>query len=144
RPRPLRHRLLALHVLRDLRRGVSLRRPVLEPRVRVLRVPARRPAPRQGAPGRVDAHRPGQRGLRGRVGAESEEDPPMIATLLLAADLNVAQNIAFAIIAVVIIAAALRVVTTNNVVHAALYLVLVLAGVGGLYFILGAEFVGTT
>ena len=68
----------------------------------------------------------------------------MIATLLLAAELNVAQNIAFGIIAVVIIAAALRVVTTNNVVHAALYLVLVLAGVGGLYFILGAEFVGTT
>ena len=63
---------------------------------------------------------------------------------LLAVDLNVAQNIAFAIIALVIIASALRVVTTNNVVHAALYLVMVLAGVGGLYFILGAEFVGTT
>ena len=65
-------------------------------------------------------------------------------TTLLAVDLNVAQNIAFGIIALVIVAAALRVVTTNNVVHAALYLVLVLAGVGGLYFILGAEFVGTT
>lgn len=65
-------------------------------------------------------------------------------TTLLAVDLNVAQNIAFGIIALVIVASALRVVTTNNVVHAALYLVLVLAGVGGLYFILGAEFVGTT
>ncbi|MCB1013722.1 MAG: NADH-quinone oxidoreductase subunit J [Acidimicrobiales bacterium] len=65
-------------------------------------------------------------------------------TTLLAADLNVAQNIAFGIIALVIVASALRVVTTNNVVHAALYLVLVLAGVAGLYFILGAEFVGTT
>ena len=63
---------------------------------------------------------------------------------ILAVDLNVAQNIAFGIIALVIVASALRVVTTNNVVHAALYLVLVLAGVGGLYFILGAEFVGTT
>ena len=64
--------------------------------------------------------------------------------MILAADLLVAQNIAFGVIALVIIASALRVVTTNNVVHAALYLVLVLAGVGGLYFILGAEFVGTT
>ena len=67
---------------------------------------------------------------------------PMLT--LLAVDLNVAQNIAFGVIALVIIASALRVVTTNNVVHAALYLVMVLAGVGGLYFILGAEFVGTT
>ena len=48
RPRPLRHRLRALHVLRHLRRGVPVRRPVLEPRVRVLRAPHRRPAPRQG------------------------------------------------------------------------------------------------
>lgn len=64
--------------------------------------------------------------------------------MIVAADLLVTQNIAFGIIALVIVAAALRVVTTNNVVHAALYLVLVLAGVGGLYFILGAEFVGTT
>jgi hypothetical protein len=31
RARPLRHRLRALHVLRDLRRGVPVRRPVLEP-----------------------------------------------------------------------------------------------------------------
>lgn len=68
----------------------------------------------------------------------------MSAPLILAADLLVAQNIAFGLIALVIVASALRVVTTNNVVHAALYLVLVLAGVGGLYFILGAEFVGTT
>ena len=40
RARPLRHRLRALHVLRDLRRGVPVRRAVLEPRVRVLRVAA--------------------------------------------------------------------------------------------------------
>jgi len=66
-----------------------------------------------------------------------------MSNVVLAADLLVAQNIAFGLIALVIIGAALRVVTTNDVVHAALYLVLVLAGVGGLYFILGAEFVGT-
>ena len=40
--------------------------------------------------------------------------------------------------------AALRVVTTKNIVHAALYLVLVLAGVAGLYILLAAEFVAIT
>ena len=39
----------ALHVLRDLRRGVPVRRALLEPGVRVLRAPHRRAAPRQGA-----------------------------------------------------------------------------------------------
>src|SRR5688572_8223605 len=63
---------------------------------------------------------------------------------MFAAELLVAQNVAFGMIAVVVLASAVRVVTTKNVVHAALYLILVLAGVGGLYFILGAEFVGTT
>ena len=38
------------------------------------------------------------------------------------------------------IIAALRVVTTKNVVHAALYLVVVLAGAGALYILLAAEF----
>ncbi len=37
RARPLRDRLLAVHVLRDLRRRVPLRRAALEPRVRVRR-----------------------------------------------------------------------------------------------------------
>ena len=46
------------------------------------------------------------------------------------ADVNVAENIAFGVIAAVMIFGALRVVTTNNVVHAALWLVVVLAGVG--------------
>ena len=36
------------------------------------------------------------------------------------------------------------VVTTRNVVHAALWLVVVLAGVAGQFIILGAEFVGVT
>ena len=55
----------------------------------------------------------------------------------------VAENIAFGIIAAAIVLAALRVVTTRNIVHAALYLIIVLAGVAAQYFLLGAEFVGT-
>ena len=56
----------------------------------------------------------------------------------------VAQNIAFGLIAAVVVISAFRVVTTSNVVHAALYLVGVLAGIGGLYILLAAEFVATT
>ncbi|MGQ0615681.1 MAG: NADH-quinone oxidoreductase subunit J family protein [Acidimicrobiia bacterium] len=56
----------------------------------------------------------------------------------------VAQNITFGIIAAVITFGALRVVTTRNVVHAALYLIAVLAGVGAAFLLLGAEFVGVT
>ena len=55
-------------------------------------------------------------------------------------DVVVAQNIAFGIIAALMIVAALRVVTTKNVVHAALYLVIVLAGVAAQFLLLGAEF----
>ena len=56
----------------------------------------------------------------------------------------VAQNIAFGIIAFMMIIAALRVVTTKNVVHAALYLVIVLAGVAAQFILVGAEFIGIT
>ncbi|MHB1129451.1 MAG: NADH-quinone oxidoreductase subunit J family protein [Ilumatobacteraceae bacterium] len=56
----------------------------------------------------------------------------------------VAQNIGFTIIAVMMVVGALRVVTTNNVVHAALWLVVVLAGVAAQYLLLGAEFVAVT
>ncbi|HEX2384629.1 MAG TPA: NADH-quinone oxidoreductase subunit J [Acidimicrobiales bacterium] len=56
----------------------------------------------------------------------------------------VAQHITFGIIAAIVIVGALRVVTTNNVVHAALWLVAVLSGVGGSFILLGAEFVGVT
>jgi len=52
----------------------------------------------------------------------------------------IAQNIAFGILAVSAALSALRVVTTKNVVHAALYLVVVLASVGGLFILLFAEF----
>jgi NADH-quinone oxidoreductase subunit J len=53
----------------------------------------------------------------------------------------VAQNVAFTILALATTVAALRVVTSRNVVHAALYLVVVLASVGALYVLLAAEFV---
>jgi NADH-quinone oxidoreductase subunit J len=53
----------------------------------------------------------------------------------------IAQNIAFGILAAAAILAAIRVVTTTNVVHAALYLVVVLASVGAQYVLLAAEFV---
>ena len=56
----------------------------------------------------------------------------------------VAQNVFFYLIAAVIVIAALRVVTTDNVLHAALYLVVVLAGVAAQFLLLGAEFVGVT
>lgn len=53
----------------------------------------------------------------------------------------VAQNLFFYAIAAVITYSAFRVVTSQNVVHAALYLVAVLAGVGAQYILLTAEFV---
>jgi len=49
--------------------------------------------------------------------------------------LMVAENIAFYLIAAVMVGAALRVVTTKDIVHAALYLVLVLSGVAALYIL---------
>ena len=63
---------------------------------------------------------------------------------MIAADLFVAQNIGFAIIAAIMVIGALRVVTTSNVVHAALWLVVVLAGAAAQYVLLAAEFVAIT
>ncbi len=56
----------------------------------------------------------------------------------------VAQNIFFGILAAIVAISALRMVTTRNIVHAALYLVAVLAGLGALYVLLTAEFVAAT
>jgi NADH-quinone oxidoreductase subunit J len=56
----------------------------------------------------------------------------------------VAQNLFFYAFAAVIIFSAFRVVTTNNVVHAALYLVSVLSSVAALYVMLAAEFVAAS
>lgn len=53
-----------------------------------------------------------------------------------------AQNVAFGIIAVVMAVAAIGVVTMKNIVHAALALVVVLAGVAAQYIVLQAEFLG--
>jgi len=58
--------------------------------------------------------------------------------------LLVAQNIAFYVIAALIVFGAIRVVTCKNLVHAALWLVLVLAGVAAQYILLAAEFVAIT
>jgi len=58
--------------------------------------------------------------------------------------INVAQTVGFGIIAAVMVVSALRVVTTRNVVHAAMWLVLVLAGAAAQYILLAAEFVAVT
>lgn len=60
------------------------------------------------------------------------------------AEMLVAQNVAFYIIAVMMVIAAIRVVTTRNVVHAALWLIVVLGGAGAQYILLAAEFVAIT
>ena len=62
----------------------------------------------------------------------------------VADDVNVAQNVAFVIIAVPMVLAALLVVTTKNVVHAALWLVVVLGGIAAQYILAAAEFVAVS
>ena len=68
----------------------------------------------------------------------------LLAAVSADSDLYVAQNVFFAVIAITMIFAAFRVVTTANVVHAALWLVVVLAGVAVQFLFLGAEFVAVT
>lgn len=63
---------------------------------------------------------------------------------MLATDMLIAQNVGFYIIAAIMVIGALRVVTTRNVVHAALWLVVVLAGAAAQYVLLAAEFVAIT
>jgi NADH-quinone oxidoreductase subunit J len=50
------------------------------------------------------------------------------------------QNIAFGVVAAAMVVGAIRVVTAKNVVHAALYLVVVLAGVAAQFILLASEF----
>jgi NADH-quinone oxidoreductase subunit J len=64
--------------------------------------------------------------------------------MLLASELNRIENVGFAIIAAMMIAAAINVVRSNNVVHAALSLVAVMAGAAAQYLLLAAEFVAVT
>jgi NADH-quinone oxidoreductase subunit J len=54
------------------------------------------------------------------------------------------ENWVFAVLALTMIFAALRVVTSKNVVHAALYLVIALGGSAAIFLLLGAEFVAWT
>ncbi len=68
----------------------------------------------------------------------------LLATVNSDVPFNVAQNVGFGVIAVLMVTGALRVVTTNNVVHAALWLVLVLAGAAAQFILLAAEFVAIT
>jgi NADH-quinone oxidoreductase subunit J len=53
----------------------------------------------------------------------------------------VAQNIAFGVLSAAMVLAALRLVTTRNIVRAALFLVVVLAGAAGQFILLASEFV---
>ncbi len=68
----------------------------------------------------------------------------LLAQEALTSGETVVVNVFFAVIAIVAIVAALKMVTTSNVVHAALYLLVVLAAVAAVYVILGAEFVAAT
>jgi NADH-quinone oxidoreductase subunit J len=67
-----------------------------------------------------------------------------VTAVLFAADVNVAQNVGFYIIAALMLYGAVRVVTTRNVVHAALWLVVVLGGVAAQYILAAAEFVAVS
>ncbi len=87
-----------------------------------------RPAPRQGEARRVDGDRSRARAARARCRGQGEE-------------VVIAQNVTFWILAVAMVLAAIGVVRSQNVVHAALYLVVVLAGAAAQYILLAAEFV---
>lgn len=67
-----------------------------------------------------------------------------MTALLAATPEFLPQNVAFTVLAAIMVISAIRVVTTKNVVHAALWLVIVLAGVAGNFILLGNEFVAVT
>ena len=67
-----------------------------------------------------------------------------MSSLLLASDVNVAQNIGFWVIAAPMLYGAFRVVSVRNVVHAALWLVIVLGGAAAQYILAAAEFVAVS
>lgn len=83
----------------------------------------------------MDAYGPG----RARVGSGGR-----VSSTLAATAVNVAENVGFWIIGAIMIVAAVRVVTTRNVVHAALWLVVVLGGVAAQYILGAAEFVAVS
>jgi NADH-quinone oxidoreductase subunit J len=55
-----------------------------------------------------------------------------------------AENWVFAVLAIAMVFSAIKVVTTKNVVHAALFLVVTLGGSAAIFLLLGAEFVAWT
>lgn len=65
-------------------------------------------------------------------------------SLLAAESFDLPANVAFAALAALMIYGAIRVVTTENVMHAALWLVIVLLGMAANYILLQAEFVAIT
>jgi NADH-quinone oxidoreductase subunit J len=67
-----------------------------------------------------------------------------VTTVLAATPTYLPEYIAFGIIALAMVVAAIRVVTTKNVVHAALWLIVVLAGVAALFILLASEFTAIT
>ena len=64
--------------------------------------------------------------------------------MVLASDIQVAQNVGFGIIALTMVLAGVGVIASRNVVHAALSLVIVMAGAAAQYVLLAAEFVAVT
>lgn len=64
--------------------------------------------------------------------------------MVLASDIQVAQNVGFGIIALMMLLAGVGVIASRNVVHAALSLVIVMAGAAAQYILLAAEFVAVT
>ncbi len=64
--------------------------------------------------------------------------------MLAAETQEIATNFFFYTIAIVSVLSALKMVTTDNVVHSALWLLIVLASVAAVYVFLGAEFAAAT
>src|SRR5699024_4958707 len=145
RPRPLCHRLVAVHVLRHLRRGLPLRRTLLEPAVRVRRDRHPRPPPREGAPRAVGRRRPRAPRARPGRGGPARGDRGEQAGTRSGRTVGRAPmtglDIAFAAIGLVTAAAGAIAVTSRQVVHSALWLVVALLGLAGCYLVLGAELV---
>ncbi|HQV56372.1 MAG TPA: NADH-quinone oxidoreductase subunit J [Ilumatobacteraceae bacterium] len=63
---------------------------------------------------------------------------------MVASGIQVAQSVGFYIVAAMMVLFAVQVVASRNVVHAALALVMVMAGAAALYLLLAAEFVAVT
>ena len=83
-------------------------------------------------------------GFEGAAPAEGTMIASVMAAAQSAVTFDTPANVVFAVLAVVMVIAAIRVVTTRNVVHAALWLIIVLGGNGIIYLLLQAEFVAMT